>query len=313
MPARVAVPLIASAALLALAPSSALADSATLSVTNTAGQPDPAVGVSRVFTLSGVSSLPSRVFVKYRAPGGAPCAPTAGQDSGEELFGAGVGDYPGTFYEQAVDGAYSFQHAATWVNPGPWMFCYWLASSETTIATPFTQTITFRSPRGTITASISPIAPRTGSQATITITGSSEAARKVFATVRRGSAGCAPTFGSDTGVELVSGEDVDGAFTIKASSSKFDRAGDHVVCLWLASSETDPNPIAGPQRQPFVVGSPKCISARNNVTKYTTRVATTRRAITSARKRSVKRRLKRQLRSQQSALKSYRKRVKKYC
>ena len=48
----------------------AQADSATLTVTNTAGQSDPAAGLPRVFTVSGVAAVPEELFVLSRPTGG---------------------------------------------------------------------------------------------------------------------------------------------------------------------------------------------------------------------------------------------------
>src|SRR5689334_3285888 len=64
----------------------ARADSVTLAVLTTSGQSDPVGYVSRIFSVSGTSSTPKRVYVKSRASGGAPCAPTPSQDTGTYLM-----------------------------------------------------------------------------------------------------------------------------------------------------------------------------------------------------------------------------------
>jgi hypothetical protein len=231
----------------------ALADSASISVTNTAGESDPAAGVPRVFTLSGTTSVAEKVFVKYRAPGGASCAPTAQSDSGK-LIPNEEGDY--SWYGNEANGAFSFKHAYSWEPPGTVMFCIWLAKDENTITTPITQTITFRAPSGTITAAVSPDMPQPGQQATITVTGSSEAPEKVYAKVRpAGGASCAPTYEADPGQNLIDGTSVNGAFTEQATTTQ-STAGTYLICLWLASSANDTSPVAGPQPETFTVASP---------------------------------------------------------
>jgi hypothetical protein len=104
---------------------------------------------------------------------------------------------------------------------------------------------------------VNPITPRINEAATITVSGASEAPANVYATIRPGGgAPCAPTYSADTGKTLLSGESVDGAFSLPVTTTQ-STAGSYVLCLWLAASSTDPAPIAGPQPQPFdVVGPP---------------------------------------------------------
>src|SRR4051794_25139551 len=61
-------------AVLGLAPTVALADTSTLTVTDAAGHADPVAGIGRTFAVSGNSSVNQYVLIKYRPPGGAPCA-----------------------------------------------------------------------------------------------------------------------------------------------------------------------------------------------------------------------------------------------
>ncbi|HEV3069979.1 MAG TPA: hypothetical protein VGY76_00965 [Solirubrobacteraceae bacterium] len=232
----------------------AAADSATISVTNTAGQSDPAAGVPRVFTISGVASIPEDVFVKYRAPGGAPCAPNAESDSGSTLE---AGQHEGRFYfayGDEVNGAFNLQQVYNWSPSGTFAFCIWLAKDSSTIATPIPQTITFRSPVGTIAASVSSTTP--GHAASVTVAGSSESPAKVYAKIRSaGGAACAVTFGGDSGESLISGEAVNGSFSVQATTKPL-QAGQYTICLWLAYSENDTSPIAGPQPVTFAVALP---------------------------------------------------------
>jgi hypothetical protein len=230
----------------------ASADSATITVTNTAGESDPAAELPRVFTLSGTASVPEYAYVKYRGPGGAPCAPNAHEDSGSML---------GAFWDGKVEGTFSLKTVMTWKEPGTFMFCIWLSPEnneygEREIVTPITQVITFRSPRGTISATVNPLTPTPGQQATVTVTGSSEAPEKVFAKIRTaGGAPCAPTYEADTGSDLIEGQNVNGSFSDQATTTQ-SKAGTYLICLWLASSANDTSPIAGPQPETFTVASP---------------------------------------------------------
>jgi hypothetical protein len=230
----------------------AFADSATISVTTTTGASDPAAGVARVLTLSGTSAVATDVWVKYRAVGGAACAPSADADSGTELSFGNT-----SFWGRAVNGAFTFSGAEAWRAPGTFVFCIWLSAQRTSVATPFTQAISFRAPTGTITATVNPVTPQIDETATVTVTGASEAPSSVFAKVRpSGGTGCAPTFSADVGDDLIFDKAVDGAFSIPVTTTQR-TAGSYLLCLWLARSSTDPAPIAGPQPQPFnVVGPP---------------------------------------------------------
>jgi hypothetical protein len=227
---------------------SAFADSASISVTNTVGGSDPASSVPRVFTVSGVAAVPERIYVKYRAPGGAECAPSAESDSGKTIYGFA--------YDNSVNGEFHLSSVVEWGSPGPEMFCIWLAQGESSAASPITQTITFRAPNGTITATVNPITPRTGQPATITVTGSSEAPARVYATIRSaGGAGCAPTYEADSGQSLIDGQGVNGSFSLQATTTQA-QAGTYLICLWLASSENATPAIAGPQPETFTVANP---------------------------------------------------------
>lgn len=245
--------LVCFAAMLAAA-GSASADSATLTVTNTGGQSDPAAGVARVFTVAGTAGVPEQLFVSYRATGGAGCAPSARSDTGTILDISGPGGY-GPFWAINVNGAFKQQDAFTWRSPGPVMFCIWLAANDQTVTTPITQVVDFRAPSGTISATLSPATPRPGQAVTATITGSSEAPEYVYATLRSGGGACAPTYTSDTGSSLVDGTSVNGAFSLQQTTSALS-AGAYTLCLWLASSSSDTAPVAGPQPIPFTVSNP---------------------------------------------------------
>jgi hypothetical protein len=230
---------------------SALADSASINVTNTAGGSDPAAHLPRVFTVSGITEAPERIFIKYRNPGGAPCASSAETDTGRWFENYSIYD------DVSTNGAFSYSNADTWSEPGTFVFCIWIAESESAIVTtPITQTITFRSPTGTITATVNPATPAPGQKATVTVTGSSEAPEKVFAKVQPvGGAGCAPTYEADSGSNLVEVQNVNGSFSEQAITTQ-SKAGQYLICLWLAESPNDTSPVAGPQPETFTVASP---------------------------------------------------------
>jgi hypothetical protein len=231
---------------------SSIADTATISVLNTAGEPDAAAFLPRVFTVSGSASLQEGLYIKHRAPGGAPCAPTADSDSGQWF------DYYDPYGDRGdVNGTFSESDTLTWETPGLSTFCIWLVHGNAeTITTPITQTIDFRSPTGTITASVNPTVPKPNEQASVTVTGSSEAPAQVYAKLRRaGGAPCAPTYESDSGGSLIDGNSVNGSFSISAKTAQTS-AGEYLICLWLARSSNDSAPIAGPQPETFVVVAP---------------------------------------------------------
>lgn len=240
------------ATLIVMGAAQARADSASVSVLNTAGQSDPVADIPRVFRVSGVTSVPEEVFVKYRAPGGAPCAPNAREDSGSSFL-----RFSSFGYGEHVNGSFQLEQVFTWGSSGTETFCIWLAENENTIvSTPITQTITFRAPSGTITATVNPITPAPGQSATITVTGSSEAPEEVFAKIRSaGGAGCAPTYEADTGQSLIEGQKVNGAFSVQTTTTQTS-AGTYLVCLWLAASREATPAVAGPQPETFTVAYP---------------------------------------------------------
>ena len=222
------------------------ADSATISILTTTGASDPVAGVPRIFAISGVATVPKRLYVKYRAPGGAACAPTASSDSGRYV----------SFIGNSVNGAFRLQDVVEWSEPGEVVFCIWLSTGDsTTIATPITQTIAFRGPSGTISAGVSPVTPRPRERTTITVSGATETPARVYAKLRRaGGAACAPTASSDSGAGLLFGNEVNGAFSLAAETRQ--PAGTYMVCLWLADADDDPTPVAGPQSTTFTVAAP---------------------------------------------------------
>lgn len=234
---------------------SASANTANLSVTDTAGQSDPAAGVPRVFTISGTVPVPSKVYVKYRSVGGAPCAASAAADTGTsspEHFR----DVPSYVWEPFVNGEFTSKRAATWSSPGPTQFCIWIvtaAENRSSIAPPITQIIDFRSPAASFSIGITPLTPLPQQPTGITISGTTEAPRILFAKVKRG-AGCAPTFDSDGGDSVFGGSTIDGAFSLSSSITR--DAGRYSVCAWLAGPDGQAVFATGPQEATFEVVPP---------------------------------------------------------
>ncbi len=223
----------------------ALADSATITVTDASGRSDPVAGVGRTFTVVGNSALPRELYVRYRPVGGAACAPSADTDSGAS-FG---------FYGEDVNGDFRKPFATTWTRTGQFLFCVWIADDEDTPTTPIPTVISFRSPGGTVGGTVTPASVAPDQQATLSVTGSSEAPTQLNATIRpAGGAPCAPSADADSGSELVYEHDVNGAFnhgvTLGARPP-----GTYLVCLWLADSWSG-TATAGPQPVTYAVVAP---------------------------------------------------------
>ncbi len=228
-------------------PATVSADSATITVTDTAGRLDPAAGLPRVFKLTANSGVPARIYVKYRNVGGAPCAPSASVDTGEN-------DYESFLpYGRELNGDYTWSKAATWHRRGPTMFCIWIASSSTSIAQPFTQVIDFRAPVGSLSLGVTPLVPLPGQPFTLALNGATETPSRLYVRVKAGS-GCAPTYGSDSGDSIVDGNATDGVIAATATLER--PAGQYTACAWVASSSSDTAPIVGPQSLTFDIVTP---------------------------------------------------------
>jgi hypothetical protein len=233
---------------------SALADSASLSVTTDAGVSDPVAYIPRNFTLSGSGSGGKYLFVKHRAAGGPPCASSVYTDSGTFLDAA--------FYGAPMNGAFSIRRVLTWRTPGTWMLCYWFATEETAIAAPITQLIGVRQPPASIVATPNPDPLTAGEQATITVSGTTEATRRVYAKLRAADGRpCAPTFDADPGGSMIAGWTVSAAYSI-ATYVNDPVLGQYLVCTWLAGESDDQLPVAASSQVINVVrGRPIVVSS----------------------------------------------------
>jgi hypothetical protein len=327
-PARSLFAALAGSALLLLAlAGSAFADSATISVTDTNGHSDPVAGVPRTYTVSGTTSSPKNIYVKIRNPGPTPCAPTAGTDSGEywDDYGRYSDDTSSSDRGNGANGAFSFSDVFATDLEGSYLFCIWVADSPTQSVTAIAQTITFRSPSGTISATINPITPQPTQSATATINGVSEAPELVFTHVRPAGTACAQTYSADQTASGGDGSDYDGTsvngnFNVSTDVTQ-QNAGNYVLCLWLADSSTDPTPVAGPQPIPFTVGTPfvshkvtkECKTARHRRYVWAKKVKKTKRQLLHARRRATRHRLTRRLKKQRHSLKVATRKAKVIC
>jgi hypothetical protein len=232
---RLAVLTLVATAALAAGAGTALAAGESISITTADGLSDPVAFIPRIFTVRGTAPGATRLFVKHRAIGGASCAPTPYLDPGSSWTG---------FYNLPVNGAFSFPKAITWDAAGSWMFCFWLGSDERVTSTPVSQTVIFRLPTGSMSASVTPTLIRPNQRLQVTVAGASEAARNLYAKVRRAGTGpCATSYELDVGQSLISGESVNGAFTGDAITFE-PTPGRYVVCAWLAGPPSDSTPIA---------------------------------------------------------------------
>lgn len=240
---------LAAALVALLCAGTARADTGSLSITTEGGQPDPVAYIPRVFTVSGTATGTGKhLYVKHRAAGGTGCAPSAFSDTGT---------WPdASFYGPAVSSAFTFQKILTVRSPGTWLFCFWLAADETATTTPIAQTITFREPAGTIGAAVYPAVPRPGQAAQITVAGSTESARRVYAKIRPADGPpCATSYDADPGGGFIGGWSVDGPFSISANATEA-YPGSYLICLWLAGASDDSLPIGGVRQQGYVVERP---------------------------------------------------------
>jgi hypothetical protein len=254
---------------------SALADSASLTVTTDAGVSDPVAYIPRNFTVSGSVTGAKKLFVKHRAAGGPPCAGSAYTDPGTFL--------DTSFYGATVSGPFSITRVLTWRTPGSWMLCYWFANAETAPAPAITQVVSVRQPPGSIGAAVNPVAPVAGEHATITLSGATEATRRVYAKIRPADGTpCAASFDADPGGAMTDGWTVTGAYSIPTYLNN-PVLGRWLVCMWLAGESDDQLPVAQSSQvfdvvrgRAIVVSSVNVLDCRTRTTLKRVRVKTTR-------------------------------------
>jgi hypothetical protein len=248
---RIAMATMVATVVLLAGATAALADTASISVTTPDGRSDPVAYIPRLFTVSGTAGATERLYIKHRAAGGAPCAASAYTDSGTFLDAA--------FYGVTVSGSFSMQKTLSWRTPGTWMLCFWLAGDETSLTTPITEVMTVRSPGAVISATMTPNPARAGDPARVTVGGTSEAPRRVYAKIRvADGTACGRTFDADPGGSMIAGWSVEGAFAIRADLNT-PTLGQYLVCMWLAGDSDDVLPAAGPVAEVLGVVRPRPI------------------------------------------------------
>jgi hypothetical protein len=241
------------AVLLGAAPASA--NSVAIGVTSGTGALDPMAFAPRVFTITGTSSTSERLYIKYRAAGGSGCGTVPISEPGRWLTGF-AGD-------PLVSGAFVFQRVITWDAAGPYLFCSWLAPSDSAIVAPMAQTIAFRAPTGAIDlAAVNPAVPKPGHYFTLTLSGTTEAPARVYAKIRRaGGPPCAARYTDDPGDNLRNGEDVGGPFSTFPETVEA-HTGQYLVCMWLAGAANNPAIIAGPTARVIDIVQPRAVVSR---------------------------------------------------
>lgn len=246
---------VATATAVLASAASAWANTASIKFVDAAGKEDPAAFVGRTLVLSGnAPTANTGVYVKFRAPGGAACAPSARSDAGEVLSFGSSSFYPAGRF----NGNFTLQSSDVWDSPGTFVFCIWMTTgSSDTTATPITQNITFRGSTGSVSAAVTPATVPSGQDVGVTLTGTTEAPARVFASYRpAGGAPCASTPSVDSGTSVItsSGTEVNGTFSVPGTIDS-PPAGSYQLCVWLARSSTEA-PIAGPQPTTFTVVAP---------------------------------------------------------
>ncbi len=226
----------------------ASADTATIAFTDANGVSDPVARAIRTVTISGTTSAPEHLYVKYRAAGGAPCASSWHDDPGGLPF---THSYTGDSFADPVSGDFSLRLTGPWPSVGAQLLCMWLASSPTQDVTPIGQVVTFRAPTGTIAVNLTTPQIVLGEAITVTISGSSEAPATVDATLHGGvNFPCAASYRDDGGRTLVGNHAVHGAFSFSATTTDL-FATDTMVCVWLTDPFGPFTPFAGPQQATF--------------------------------------------------------------
>jgi hypothetical protein len=189
---------------------------------------DPANGRATQIHAATSNAAPEQLFITYKKAGGsASCTPTASADKGTAI----------SYTSPIPAGSNNVAIPYTFKVTGSYLFCSWLAPAAGDPATASAaQTISIRSLKTSVSISTSPGTPVVGSQATITVSGSTEISQVLFFKYRLQSQGgsCASTASPDRGVQLSgSGHTVSGAFSQQAKVT-FSSAGAWVVCAWIA-------------------------------------------------------------------------------
>jgi hypothetical protein len=213
---------------LAFAASAVTAQASSISLAVSA---DPAEEQAFTVTASGTADVDGTVEAFIRPAGGAPCAATAGTETGTSLL-----------YRSVPAGPYTIPTTYTPESPGSYLMCGYLRSGSATAAA-ISATMTVRPNRATLTIT----APATGipdQPVVLSFHGATEVSRRVFATIKpAGGTSCGSAYATDVGGEdVVYSESIQGSYSFPRSQSL--KAGGYVICSWVQEASDDLAPDA---------------------------------------------------------------------
>ena len=168
-----------------------------------------------------------------------------------------------------VEGPTTLSQIETFAAPGQYLICGWLRNSNYDVLATLSEVVGVRAPIGSLVVTAPVLAPFNRSFV-LGYSGQTEVKRYVYSTIRpAGGAPCAPTYASDPGSGLVSGNVADGAFNVPVETTLTTR-GTFLICSWLAASRGDLAPLAVAQTTitnvPPVVPSPAPVVSSVKVT-----------------------------------------------
>ncbi|MDP2711317.1 MAG: hypothetical protein Q8O56_08860 [Solirubrobacteraceae bacterium] len=212
---------IATVAALALAPAAA---QAALSVVLVGG--DALEDRPMTFIATGTTSGTSHIYAKFRPAGGVPCAPSYSADSGAGLF---FRDVSGT------------QKVTQQGEPGAYLLCAYLASSSTAAPSEqFALPVNVRPNNATLALLVPPRA-HPGAGVPVTLVGTTELGRTLFAKAKPIGAGpCGQSRAADPATDSFAFSlPASGAFGLPRLAGPFRDVGQYTLCAWLQESSSD--------------------------------------------------------------------------
>jgi|GEM_PF-2822456 len=205
----------------ALAPAAA---NAALSVALVGG--DALEDRAMTFIFTGSTSATNEIYATFRVSGGVPCAPSFRADSGSGIV---FGEPSGT------------QEILTRDDPGAYVLCAYLAaSSSDPPIEAFTLPVTVRPNTATL-AIQAPVAGNPGVAVPVTLAGTTELGRELYAKSKPvGSGPCAQSRSADPSSDSFAFfESALGAFAVPRLAGPFASVGQYTLCAWLQESSTD--------------------------------------------------------------------------
>ncbi len=178
------------------------------------------------FVATGTTTATNEIYAKYRPSGGVPCAPSYAADSGTSRLFA---DPSGT------------QDVITSDEPGAYVFCAYLAASSTVAPVEaFTLPVNVRAN----TATLAVQAPATGFPGVavpVTLSGTTELGRTLYAKAKPVGAGpCAQSRSADPASESFAfSEPALGVFGLPRLAGPFSDVGQYTLCAWLQEGFSD--------------------------------------------------------------------------